>query len=76
MLLGESYNPTSESAEKVGDLIGTKETIEHNLTETVPVYLIYMTTWVDKHGVLQFRNDIYERDIKISNSLTRSDTAS
>jgi murein L,D-transpeptidase YcbB/YkuD len=76
MLLGENLNPTPESANKVVSLIEAKETIQHDITDTVPVYVIYMTTWIDKDGIMQFRNDIYDRDSKISNSLFRLDTAS
>ncbi len=32
------------------------------LPAEVPVYIIYMTAWVDDQGVVQFRNDIYGRD--------------
>jgi murein L,D-transpeptidase YcbB/YkuD len=70
MLMGDRLNPTPESANKVGSLIDAKETIQHNLTETVPVYVIYMTTWVDQSGRIQFRDDIYDRDRKISSSLS------
>jgi murein L,D-transpeptidase YcbB/YkuD len=75
MLLGSSFNPTPESANKVVSLIEAKETIQHDLTETVPVYVIYMTTWIDKNGKMQFRDDIYDRDSKISNSLFNLDRA-
>ncbi len=74
-LLGDNFNPTPESANKVVSLIDAKETVHHNLTETIPVYLVYMTTWIDKDGILQFRDDIYDRDSKISNSLLRLDNA-
>ena len=70
MLMGDRLNPTPESANKVGSLIDAKETIQHNLTETVPVYVVYMTTWVDESGRIQFRDDIYDRDRKISSSLS------
>lgn len=70
MLMGDRLNPTPESANKVGSLIDAKETIQHNLTENVPVYVIYMTTWVDKDGRIQFRDDIYDRDSKISSHLS------
>ncbi len=75
MLMGENFNPTPESANKVVSLIDAQDTTQHNLTETVPVFIIYMTTWVDKDGILQFRDDIYGRDSKISNSLFKLDTA-
>jgi L,D-transpeptidase YcbB len=74
-LLGNSYNPTPESAKQVVSLIDAKETTRHNLTETVPVFIVYMTTWVDKNGILQFRDDIYDRNSKISNRLFKLDTA-
>ncbi len=75
MLLGENFNPTPESANRVVSLIDTNETSLHNLTETVPVFIVYMTTWIDNNGVLQFRDDIYNRDSKVSNSLFRLDSA-
>jgi L,D-transpeptidase YcbB len=73
MLLEDSSYPTQESAERVVNLIESRETIEHDLPEQqqVPVYLVYITAWVDKNGVLQLRDDIYGRDRKISNSLSR-----
>ena len=32
------------------------------LPEEVPVYLLYWTAWVDDEGLLNFRDDIYQRD--------------
>lgn len=32
------------------------------LSETVPVYITYFTSWVDKKGKINFRNDVYKRD--------------
>lgn len=32
------------------------------LTEPVPVYFVYITAWASEDGVVQFRNDIYQRD--------------
>jgi murein L,D-transpeptidase YcbB/YkuD len=33
-----------------------------NLREPVPVYLLYQTAWVDRDGITQFRNDLYDHD--------------
>jgi murein L,D-transpeptidase YcbB/YkuD len=33
-----------------------------SLPRPMPVHLLYWTVWVDDDGVLQFRDDIYERD--------------
>ncbi|MFZ1983458.1 MAG: L,D-transpeptidase family protein [Desulfatitalea sp.] len=35
----------------------------------LPVHLLYMTAWVDEKGVLQFRKDIYKRDIQLDQAL-------
>ncbi|MBP8939248.1 MAG: murein L,D-transpeptidase, partial [Agrobacterium sp.] len=30
--------------------------------QEVPVYFVYITAWSAKDGVVQFRDDIYEKD--------------
>jgi L,D-transpeptidase YcbB len=74
-LLGDNFNPTPDSASRVVELIETQETIEQPLTQKIPMYLIYMTTWVDQNGILQFRPDIYNRDLNLTRSLVGSGTA-
>jgi L,D-transpeptidase YcbB len=39
--------------------------------ETVPVYIGYFTTWVDREGKLNFRDDIYGHDQKMAARLFR-----
>lgn len=34
-----------------------------------PVSIGYFTAWVDRHGLLQFRDDVYGHDIRLSNEL-------
>ena len=75
VLMGNNLNPTPESANRVVGLIDTQETSQHNPSESVPVYVVYMTAWVDREGRLQFRDDIYDRDSKISNSLFQANNA-
>jgi murein L,D-transpeptidase YcbB/YkuD len=36
------------------------------LKQTVPVYIGYFTSWVDREGKLNFRNDIYGHDQKMA----------
>lgn len=33
-----------------------------DLRQPVPIYFTYMTAWIDEHGLLQLRPDVYERD--------------
>ncbi len=35
------------------------------LKKSVPVYITYLTCWVDNKGVLQFRDDVYELNEKL-----------
>jgi len=39
---------------------GIEQTIK--LPEQIPVHLLYWTAWADENGLVQFRNDVYERD--------------
>ena len=39
------------------------------LQKTIPVYIVYFTTWVDENGKLNFRNDIYKHDEKMAAKL-------
>lgn len=37
----------------------------------IAIHILYMTAWVDEDGALQFRNDIYGRDRKLSAALLK-----
>ncbi len=43
-------------------ILKTKKQTYLNLSSKVPVNVVYLTTWVDANGILQFRNDIYNYD--------------
>lgn len=43
--------------------LSTGETGEIHLRQPVPVYMTYWTAWIDRQGVLNFRDDIYNRDV-------------
>jgi murein L,D-transpeptidase YcbB/YkuD len=46
---------------------GKEQTV--NLPQPVPVHLLYLTAWVDDNNILQFRDDIYGRDMVLDDSL-------
>ncbi|WP_415406876.1 L,D-transpeptidase family protein [Sulfurovum sp. CS9] len=48
--------------EKAQNTLKGKKKKYFNLTEKVPVDVIYLTAWVDYDGKLQFRNDVYGYD--------------
>lgn len=45
------------------------------LSKVIDVHIVYLTSWVDGDGVLEFRDDIYGRDIVLDNILPRGWTA-
>ena len=45
---------------KTASTSGTQRIV--NLPQKVPVYLLYLTAWVDEDGLVNFRSDIYQRD--------------
>ncbi len=47
----------------------TEQTI--TLPEKLPVHLMYLTSWVDESGVVQFREDIYGRDVSLNIAINR-----
>jgi murein L,D-transpeptidase YcbB/YkuD len=59
------HNPAAPSSARPGCGPGALTAgREQNVTlpRPVPVHLLYWTVWVDDEGLLQFRDDIYERD--------------
>ncbi|HEY5791163.1 MAG TPA: L,D-transpeptidase family protein [Gammaproteobacteria bacterium] len=46
---------------------GTEQNV--SVPRAVPVYVYYLTAWVDDAGLMQFREDIYERDRRLLEAL-------
>jgi murein L,D-transpeptidase YcbB/YkuD len=51
---------------------GTEQTIR--ITKPLDVHFLYLTAWVDEEGILQFRNDIYDRDALLDAALRKKPT--
>lgn len=49
-------------AEKIKKAIASGQTQTIKLGEKIPIHIIYVTSWVDEDGVLQFRKDVYGFD--------------
>jgi L,D-transpeptidase YcbB len=59
-------NDGNWSDEKVDKVLETDEQTGIRINPTVPVYIAYFTAWVDNKGQLNFRNDLYNLDQKLS----------
>lgn len=62
-LLPDSSNWNMQKITKV--LKTDKETTIKLITK-IPIYIVYFTSWVDNSGQLNFRNDLYNLDKKLS----------
>lgn len=60
-LLGKENGWTEE---KIKMTIETGKYLEAPIRESIPIYLVYMTAWVEENMDVHFRPDIYERDPK------------
>ena len=40
-----------------------------NLSQRLPIYIVYITSWVDEAGVVNFRRDLYGRDVMVAEAL-------
>jgi murein L,D-transpeptidase YcbB/YkuD len=56
-------------AKEINRIIGTGITQTIMLKHKPEVYLLYLTSWVDDFGRLNFRNDIYSRDKRLIDAL-------
>jgi murein L,D-transpeptidase YcbB/YkuD len=46
----------------IDEVIRSGERVDVKITPAVPVYWVYVTAWAAPDGVIQFRDDIYQRD--------------
>lgn len=48
--------------QQIERVIASRQNNPIKLTQEVPVYFVYITAWSAKDGVVQFRDDIYQKD--------------
>ena len=53
------------TSQEVNNVLETDIETSIKLTPSVPIYIVYFTTWVDNDGQLNFRNDVYDLDKKV-----------
>jgi len=62
-------NDPSWTADDIEAAITSGERMSVKLQERIRVHLLYWTAWVEKDGLVCFRDDIYDRDTPLSNAL-------
>lgn len=54
---------------RVNKILSTDKEYGIRVRPTVPVYIVYFTTWVDGAGQINFRKDLYDLDKKLSKEI-------
>ncbi len=49
--------------------VASGKTLQIDLSNPIPIYIVYLTAWVNDSGMLEFRRDFYERDPQVLNLL-------
>lgn len=47
---------------KAKDILKDIEKTDFNLTKKIPVHIVYLTSWINEDGKVQFRDDVYRYD--------------
>jgi murein L,D-transpeptidase YcbB/YkuD len=55
-------NQKGWDADRLDHLLGKVTDYGISVKPKVPVFIVYLTAWVNDKGVLNLRNDVYERD--------------
>ncbi|QKF82315.1 L,D-transpeptidase family protein [Halarcobacter ebronensis] len=50
------------SYEEADEILKNRDRVEFELDKKIPVHIVYLTSWIDEEGELQFRNDVYGYD--------------
>jgi murein L,D-transpeptidase YcbB/YkuD len=55
--------------ERIISVLDGEEETTVQLPVSIPVYILYWTAWVKLDGIMNFRNDIYDRDQPVYEAL-------
>jgi L,D-transpeptidase YcbB len=61
--------------QEIDDAIAVGDTRRVQMAHSIPVYLLYWTAFVDDGGAVEFRDDIYGRDLRLAVATARRDAA-
>ncbi|HEY1056516.1 MAG TPA: L,D-transpeptidase family protein [Emticicia sp.] len=59
-------NNTEWTKDKINEVLETEKETGIKVSPAIPVYIVYFTSWVDNTGQINFRNDLYGLDAKLS----------
>ena len=62
-------NDASWTDEKITAAMNAGKEQTVTLKKPIPVFIVYFTSWVDRKGKLNFRNDIYKRDQNLADMI-------
>ena len=52
--------------ERIDSAMNAEKELYVKIAKPIPVFIAYFTSWVDREGRLNFRNDIYKRDGRLA----------
>lgn len=55
--------------EKIPEIINEGKNQMIWVTKPIDIYMLYLTAWIDEEGILNFRDDIYGRDVALQIAL-------
>lgn len=69
------HDDSSWNQEKIKKAMNANEEKWVTLNNPIRVFIVYITSWVDNSGFVNFRKDIYSHDKKMSESLFEKDNS-
>ncbi len=54
---------TEWNSDRIDTVIDSHQTTNIRIIKPIPIYITYITAWADENGVVNYRNDIYNKDL-------------